>query len=86
VLKEPAPVALFKGFGDSALNFELRLWTVDVPQVAILRSAVTVAVNNALNAAGIEIPVPQRDLHLRSIDADAAVTLKPGARPLEENR
>lgn len=86
VLKEPAPMALFTGFGDSALNFELRVWTVDVTQVAVLRSAVTVAVNNALNAAGIEIPFPQRDLHLRSVDAGAAGSLQPRTLRPEESR
>ncbi|HMU61697.1 MAG TPA: mechanosensitive ion channel [Gemmatimonadales bacterium] len=80
VLKTPEPVALFTGFGDSALNFELRFWTTDPANVAILRSAVTIAVNNALVAAGIEIPFPQRDLHLRSVDAPAAAQLR-GAPP-----
>ena len=76
VLKTPESVALFTGFGDSALNFELRVWTVDVERFAILRSEVTTAVNNALVAADIEIPFPQRDLHLRSVDGPAAAQLR----------
>ncbi len=76
VLKTPEPVALFIGFGDSALNFELRFWTADPANFAILRSEVTAAVNNALVAAGIEIPFPQRDLHLRSVDGPAATQLR----------
>lgn len=81
ILKTPEPLALFTGFGDSALNFELRFWTVDTDRFVILRSEVTAAVNNALLAAGIEIPFPQRDLHLRSVDAPAASQLRgaPGA-------
>ncbi|MEZ4412884.1 MAG: mechanosensitive ion channel [Gemmatimonadales bacterium] len=76
ILREPAPVALFIGFGDSALNFELRFWISDISQVLALRSDVTTAVNNALVAADIEIPFPQRDLHLRSVDAPAAAQLR----------
>jgi small-conductance mechanosensitive channel len=72
ILKTPEPMALFTGFGDSALNFELRFWTVDADRVSIIRSDVSIAVNNALAAAGIEIPFPQRDLHLRSVDAQVA--------------
>ncbi|HMU62361.1 MAG TPA: mechanosensitive ion channel [Gemmatimonadales bacterium] len=76
ILKTPEPIALFTGFGDSALNFELRFWTVDSDRFAVLRSEVTTAVNNALVAAGIEIPFPQRDLHLRSVDGPAAAQLR----------
>ena len=72
ILKTPEPMALFTGFGDSALNFELRFWTVDADRVAIIRSDVAIAINNALAAAGFEIPFPQRDLHLRSVDAQVA--------------
>ena len=76
VLRTPEPFALFTGFGDSALNFELRFWTTDADRVAILKSDVTTAVNDALVSAGIEIPFPQRDLHIRSIDDDAATRLR----------
>ncbi len=76
ILKEPAPLAIFTGFGDSALNFELRFWISDISQVLILRSDVTTAINNTLVAAGIEIPFPQRDLHLRTVDAPAAELLR----------
>ncbi len=76
VLKVPEPLALFTGFGDSALNFELRFWTTDADRFAILRSEVTTAVNGALVAAGIEIPFPQRDLHLRSVDAASTDRLR----------
>jgi potassium-dependent mechanosensitive channel len=66
LLKEPEPVALFQGFGDSSLDFELRAWTenADFPRV---RSDLALAVSRGLREAGIEIPFPQRDLHLRSL-------------------
>ena len=64
VSRTPEPIALFLGFGDSSLDFELRAWTgTDFVQVA---SELRVAVNQALADAGIEIPFPQRDLHVRS--------------------
>jgi len=65
VLANPAPMALFLGFGDSALNFELRAWTDHFEEWSAIRSKMAVAVNNRLKAEGIEIPFPQRDVNLR---------------------
>jgi len=65
VLASPAPMALFLGFGDSALNFELRAWTDHFEQWGSIRSKMAVAVNNRLKAEGIEVPFPQRDVNLR---------------------
>ena len=67
VLKEPEAAALFFGFGDSSLNFSLRCWTGQFERFLVVRSDLFVAVNHALSEAGIEIPFPQRDLHLRSV-------------------
>ncbi len=64
VLKDPAPVALFIAFGDSALDFQLRAWTARFEDSVPLRSALGVAIYHALTEAGIAIPFPQRDLHL----------------------
>jgi small-conductance mechanosensitive channel len=64
----PEPVTLFRGFGDSSLDFILRFWTPDCEEWMNVSSEVTVAVNDALKEAGIGIPFPQRDLHLKSID------------------
>ncbi len=70
VSKYPEPLTLFRGFGESALNFELRFWISDVEWTLRTGSALTNAVHDALKAAGITIPFPQRDLHLRTLDAD----------------
>lgn len=64
-------------FGDSALNFELVVWPAieAVKRPASMQAAYTWAIDDALRAAGIEIPFPQRDLHIRSIlsrEGDAA--------------
>ncbi|MDH3814132.1 MAG: mechanosensitive ion channel [Acidobacteriota bacterium] len=78
VLSDPEPAALFLGFGDSSLDFQLRAWTrTDYVRVS---SDLLVAMNNALVDAGIEIPFPQRDLHLRSVDPIAAEALPGRAR------
>jgi small-conductance mechanosensitive channel len=82
VAAEPAPVALFTGFGDSALTFQLRFWTVRFDNWVVEASDVRISVSRALAEAGIEIPFPQRDLHLRSVDP-AAARLLGGARQEE---
>jgi small-conductance mechanosensitive channel len=64
VFKNPAPLALFRGFGESSLDFELRIF-MDPSDVLDVPSAVHVAINDALKEAGIKIPFPQRDVHVR---------------------
>jgi len=65
VLAQPAPEALFMGFGESALNFELRAWTGRFNQWVVIRSELGVAVYAALRDVGLEIPFPQREVRLR---------------------
>jgi small-conductance mechanosensitive channel len=76
VVDEPAPTALFRGFGDSSLNFEIRAFT-EGDWLEVL-SDLALATSAAFEQAGITIPFPQRDLHLRNIpelrDALAEVT------------
>jgi len=82
VMTDPAPMAFFMGFGDSALNFELRFWSARQDIWFQLKSDVTIGISRALREAGIEIPFPQRDLHLRSVDVPIAEIgpLNPKAR------
>jgi small-conductance mechanosensitive channel len=68
VLTDPAPQVLFTGFGESSLDFELRAWTALFDNYVVTQSELGVAVAHALGEAGIEIPFPQRDLHLRTSD------------------
>jgi small-conductance mechanosensitive channel len=80
----PEPTVLFIGFGANALDFAIRAWTHEFGEWVGIRSELTVRVYEALRAAGIEIPFPQQDLHLRSISPDAGAVLarrppQPGA-------
>jgi len=68
VLENPVPYVLFLGFGESSLDFKLRFWTADYDNWIHTASEVTVAVNAALAAAGIVIPFPQRDLHVKPVE------------------
>jgi len=76
VLLARAPMAFFLGFGESALKFELRFWSAQQDTWFQLQSDVTVAVAKALREADIEIPFPQRDLHVRSICASVAESVE----------
>ena len=71
-LTEPAPEALFLGFGESALDFELRAWVARADVVASFGSTLGIGVERALREAGITIPFPQRDLNVRTTAASAA--------------
>ncbi len=79
VLDNPKPVAQFMAFGDSALQFELRVWSTTLLHSSDnLVSALNFAIHDLFKAHGIEIPFPQRDLHIRS----GAVELKNNAQPV----
>ncbi|MEX2739578.1 MAG: mechanosensitive ion channel family protein [Candidatus Wukongarchaeota archaeon] len=67
VLSTPEPEVIFKEYGDSSLNFELWAW-IDRKTTSPLRttSAINWRINEEFEAVDIEIPFPQRDLHLKS--------------------
>jgi len=67
VLEDPAPSCLLRGFGDSSVDFELRFWIQDPASgTANITSDVLLAVWDAFKENAIEIPFPQRDIHVRS--------------------
>lgn len=67
VLAEPAPAARLIAFGDSGIELELRVWLADPEAgLATVRSDINLAIWRAFKQAGIVIPYPQRDLHIRS--------------------
>ena len=73
VLPEPAPRALFMAYGDSSINFELRVWPSHFNQAAQVKSDLASAVYDAVNAAGMSFPFPQREVRvLHDTDATTA--------------
>jgi small-conductance mechanosensitive channel len=67
VLEDPAPTSRLMGFGDSGIELELRVWIQD-PEAGMgsVLSDINLAIWRAFKDAGIVIPYPQRDLHIRS--------------------
>jgi small-conductance mechanosensitive channel len=66
VLKNPAPDVLHIGFGDSAWNMRLRVWLGDSQRHLEVQSEINCAIVRKFQQNRVEIPFPQRDLHVRS--------------------
>lgn len=67
ILDNPIPYVRFDGFGESSLDFTLLFWTTDyIKRPLILKSELYYAIFRKFKEHDIEIPFPQRDLHLRS--------------------
>ncbi len=66
VLKVPPPQVLFLGFGSSSLDFELRVWIAQPNKQVLVKSELYFKIEALFRERDIEIPFPQRDLHLRS--------------------
>ncbi len=66
-LKEPAPSVFLKQFGDSSIDFQLMVWSSEMSaRPSRYRSDINFAIAAKFREAGIEMPFPQRDLHIRS--------------------
>ena len=74
VLDDPAPTVTFDLFADSALNFTLRAFLADLSCRLATIHELHEAIHERLHAAGIEIAFPQRDLHIRSVEAPFTLT------------
>ena len=68
VLAKPAPSAFFLSFGDSALQFQLRVYVGTIDERLSTQHALLVALDAAFKQAAIAIPFPQRDVHVRYPD------------------
>lgn len=66
VLKDPGPEINFAGFGNSSWDLELRVWLETPKNYQKVRSDLNCAIVNKFRENNVEIPFPQRDLHLRS--------------------
>ncbi len=70
ILDEPPPKAYFMGFGDSSLNFKLYVFARQLSDRLLIMHAVHEDIIEALRKNNIEIPFPQRDLHVRSVSPE----------------
>jgi potassium efflux system protein len=73
--KDPISVALFRTFGDSRLNFSLRLW-VYFENGLQAQSDVSIDIYYRFAEAGIQIPFPQRDVNLKGLTSELGLDSK----------
>jgi small-conductance mechanosensitive channel len=80
----PAPQAIMTGLTAGTLEFSIRAWTTDRADWVLVRSELAMRIRDALSEAGIEVPLPQRDVRLRGgpgnaeAEARASVQASPG--------
>lgn len=84
VLNTPKPTALFLAFGASSLDFELRVWIPEFLDKLQVLSDLNQDIDSEFATNNIEIPFPQSDLHLRTVDDSVALQLK-NKEPSEGN-
>ena len=84
VLKDPKPAYLITGFGDNAVNLEVRVWIND-PQngIASVKSDLFRGIWQRFRDHGIEMPYPQRDVHLKSMP-EITIRTGPAGEPKAE--
>lgn len=84
VLKERSDMKIqvfFRGFGDNALNFELRCFIRDIEAKLGVTSDLNLAIDKAFRQQNVEVPFPQRTIHL--VKEDPAHTAKPAQTPVK---
>lgn len=69
VLADPPPTVVFTQFGESSLDFELRVFTTGIINTRVLRHELHLAIDDAFRANGIDIAFPQRELHVKGLPA-----------------
>jgi len=87
VLSQPEPSVLFLGFGNSTLDFEIRVFLRDFVQRFIVSHEIHMAADVALREAGIEIAFPQLDLHVKGADfSQQSITPSKTVSPKEKTK
>ena len=76
VMKEPEPMVLIHNFGDNSVDFRVLFWVADISKWLELKSMVMTDIYESFAEQGIEIPFPQRDLHLYYPQSEGKDTLK----------
>ncbi len=81
VTAEPSPSVTFGAFGDSTLDFTLRCYVPNIDNRLSVVHELHEAIHDRLSDAGIEIPFPQRDLNVRSVDESVVARITEQKRP-----
>jgi len=76
VLKDPEPIVLFKGFGNSSLDFELRVYFSGIENNLAVWHDINFAIDDAFRQAGVEIAFPQQDVHIRTTDREIPIRVE----------
>jgi potassium efflux system protein len=85
VLSEPVAEAIFKGFGDNSLNFELRVYINGIENWWPMLHELNVTIDNTFKEAGVTIAFPQRDVHLDATGPlDVRVVSAPSGSEVEK--
>jgi small-conductance mechanosensitive channel len=66
VIKNPEPVVAFTSFGESSLDFEVRMFLYDIMNSVTVQNDIRFGIVEAFEREKVEIPFPQRDVHIRS--------------------
>jgi small-conductance mechanosensitive channel len=77
VLRMPEPEVLFRDFGESSLDFELRVWISNADERLRVASELRHDIDRRFREAAVVIAFPQRDLHVRSVEESPGSILKP---------
>ena len=83
IMQTPPPQAVFKSFGDSSINFELRAWTNRFERWPVIQTELAGAIYAALRAAGMSLPFPQREVRLLREDPAGRPETLSGTRARE---
>lgn len=70
ILEDPAPRVIFQSFGDSSLDFELRIYLPSTENMSMVRTRLNTEIKRAFDDAGITIPFPQRDIRVEMVRPD----------------
>jgi len=85
VMRMPEPQVFFVNFGESSLDFELRVWMSNIDDRFTVKSQLHQEIDSRFRQAGIVIAFPQRDLHLRSADESASSNLSGSSLKSDED-
>ena len=86
VLSEPEPVVVFSAFGESSLNFELRLFVNDPVMYRRLPHELHLAIDDLFRRHQVVIAFPQCDLHVKELPSPAAALARTTAADLDDTQ